>query len=163
MFLISGWEKPPQPPGNGSLLTCVRRVVRLLMYPCYDGITVPAWSMEVCIPVNTWLQFPVSLGGGVCLYICDSWQYSKHKWSWKCWPIYCYRNDTGRSPLGSTSHRLIYGQIVSYLSEHHEALCCVSFAYSMSQKYSIMATLQGVQREGIHYMRFLSRPLGTGW
>lgn len=40
------------------------------MYPCYDvGITVSAWSTEVCVLVNTWLQIPVSLGGGVCLYI----------------------------------------------------------------------------------------------
>lgn len=41
-----------------------------LMYPCYVvGKTVPAWSMEVCVPVNTWLQIPVSLGGGMCLHI----------------------------------------------------------------------------------------------
>lgn len=66
-FLISGCQKPPW---NGSLLTGVKRVVRLPMYLCYDvGITVPAWSMGVFVPVNTWLQIPVNLRGGICLYI----------------------------------------------------------------------------------------------
>lgn len=111
------------------------------------------------------------------VHLSNSWQNSKHKWSWKCWPIQCTTllvwsnasdcNDACRYLLGNTSRRLIQGQIVSYLSEHHPALCCVSFAYSMCQKYSIMATFAGCP-DPLHETslqalgHWLLSPLSTG-
>lgn len=68
--LISGWEKPLQPHGNGALLKGMSRVDIPLTYPCYGlGMAVPAWSTVAHALVNTWLQIPVSLGGSVCLCI----------------------------------------------------------------------------------------------
>lgn len=60
-----------------------------------------------------------SKSGRKCMFVhlSNSWQNSKHKWSWKCWPIQCTTllvwsnasdcNDACRYLLGNTSRRLI--------------------------------------------------------
>lgn len=52
--LVSGWEEPLQPRGNGALLRGVSRVDVPLMYLCCVlGMAVPAWSTVGCVLVNT--------------------------------------------------------------------------------------------------------------
>lgn len=165
--LVSGWEEPLQPRGNGALLRRVSRVDVPLTYLC---MAVPAWSTVGCVLANTWLQIPISLGGGVSLRLCiwvtpgRTLNINKVRNHWLVW---CYTNNVhlyGSHLLRSTSYK------ISFQPKHWVAFVTVTRFLSVlplliqcAINMTYLQHLQGVWREHIYCMGLLSRSMGSGW
>lgn len=146
--LISGWKKPPQPYGNGTLLKGRSRVDIPLMCSDDRSMAVLAWITVACILVNTWLQIPVSLEGDIHLGIQVTPGRTLNIMKLEtigpfgATPVMWAGISFGFHPISE-----LVANVVSYLSEHHQASwCCISFAYSMCHKHDIPATF-AVSRE----------------